>query len=128
MNAEGTDYPGKFITDFKVVTSLPGSISYSSDGTKIVYHAKKQISGYEIYVIYIDKQNNSDGQITANSDGDCFPCWSSFDRKIVFTSKRDADFEIYIMNIDGSNQKNLTNYTAASDQYPACSKKLLINF
>ncbi len=32
--------------------------------------------------------------------------------KIVFTSKRDGNFEIYIMNPDGSDQKNLTQHRA----------------
>lgn len=32
--------------------------------------------------------------------------------KIVFTSRRDGNFEIYIMNLDGSNQKNLTQHRA----------------
>ena len=32
--------------------------------------------------------------------------------KIVFTSRRDGNFEIYIMNLDGSDQKNLTQHRA----------------
>ena len=37
--------------------------------------------------------------------------------KIAFTSYRDGNPEIYIMNIDGSNKKNLTN-NEHSDFYP----------
>lgn len=32
--------------------------------------------------------------------------------KIVFRSGRDGNFEIYIMNLDGSDQKNLTQHRA----------------
>jgi len=35
--------------------------------------------------------------------------WSPDGEKIAFTSDRDGNEEIYVMNADGSNQKNLTN-------------------
>jgi Bacterial Ig-like domain (group 2)/WD40-like Beta Propeller Repeat len=35
--------------------------------------------------------------------------------EIVFTSFRDGDYEIYVMNSDGSNQANLTNAAASAD-------------
>ena len=38
--------------------------------------------------------------------------------KIVFSSYRDGNHEIYVMNPDGSDQKNLTNNPAA-DEYPS---------
>ena len=40
--------------------------------------------------------------------------------KIVFTSRRDGNFEIYIMNPDGSDQKNLTQHRA-QDSTPVWS-------
>lgn len=40
--------------------------------------------------------------------------------KIAFDSERDGNFEIYVMNADGSNQDNLTNYSRG-DQFPAWS-------
>jgi len=40
--------------------------------------------------------------------------------RIVFDSERDGNFEIYVMNADGSNQQNLTNYSR-DDQFPAWS-------
>jgi len=41
-------------------------------------------------------------------------------RKIAFMSDRDGNNEIYVMNTDGSGQKNLTNYPA-EDAEPAWS-------
>lgn len=38
--------------------------------------------------------------------------------KIVFDSLRDGNFEIYVMNADGSNQQRLTNWERGN-QYPA---------
>jgi len=40
--------------------------------------------------------------------------------KIVFTSSRDGNYEIYIMNVDGSEQVNLTN-NPATDWNPSFS-------
>ena len=40
--------------------------------------------------------------------------------KIAFTSNRDGNYEIYIMNPDGTGQKNLTRHRA-SDVQPAWS-------
>ena len=39
---------------------------------------------------------------------------------IAFASNRDGNFEIYVMNPDGSGQTNITN-NPASDNYPAWS-------
>ena len=40
--------------------------------------------------------------------------------KIVFTSRRDGNFEIYLMNPDGSDQTNLTQHRA-KDSAPVWS-------
>ena len=48
-------------------------------------------------------------QLTRNSDVDWFPAWPSDGSRIAFTSHRDGDPEIYVMNADGSNVTQLTN-------------------
>ncbi|WP_225990646.1 TolB family protein [Bacillus luti] len=44
--------------------------------------------------------------------------------KIAFSSNRDGNFEIYVMNPDGSNQTNITN-NPADDSEPAWSPFML---
>jgi len=41
--------------------------------------------------------------------------------RIAFTSRRDDDYEIYVMNPDGSDQVNLTNLHPAGNLYPTWS-------
>ncbi|MDA1017076.1 MAG: hypothetical protein O3A00_21785 [Planctomycetota bacterium] len=41
--------------------------------------------------------------------GDLWPKYSPDGRQIVFTSRRDDDFEVYLMNADGSAQRRLTD-------------------
>jgi Tol biopolymer transport system component len=51
---------------------------------------------------------------------DIWPTWSPDGTKIAFTSTRDGNEEVYVMNADGSGQTNLTNHPA-SDIFPAWS-------
>jgi len=41
--------------------------------------------------------------------------------RIAFTSERDGNPEIYVMDADGSNQRNLTNNPFFHDEVPAWS-------
>ena len=49
------------------------------------------------------------------------PNWSPDGTKIAFSSGRNGDREIFVMNSDGSNTINLTNYGAAWDDGPIWS-------
>jgi Tol biopolymer transport system component len=59
--------------------------------------------------------------LTINSASDYEPAWSPGGQKIVFTSDRDGNQEIYVMNADGSEQTNLTN-NSANENYASWSK------
>jgi Tol biopolymer transport system component len=52
--------------------------------------------------------------------GDGQPNFSPDGRRIVFTSRRDQDYEIYVMNADGAEQRRLT-YSRGIDMNPAFS-------
>jgi Tol biopolymer transport system component len=43
---------------------------------------------------------------------DHFPAWSPDGSRIAFVTDRDGNFEIYVMNVDGTNTINLTNNPA----------------
>jgi TolB protein len=51
---------------------------------------------------------------------DIAPSGSPDGKKIVFQSQRDGNLEIYVMNVDGSEQKRLTN-NPAQDDFPSWS-------
>ena len=51
------------------------------------------------------------------------PAWSPDGSKIAFTSFRDGEGEIYVMNADGSAQARLTN-NAVRDEDPAWQRYL----
>ena len=60
---------------------------------------------------------NSDGtgqtRLTHNEAHDFAAAWSPNGRQIAFTRARDdEDLEIYVMDADGGNQRNLTHHPA----------------
>ena len=79
----------------------------------------------EIYVMDADGSNQR--RLTNHPDKDWAPSWSPDGKRIVFFSNRDGHVhvihgwstsEIYVMDDDGGNQKNLTN-NPRSDGDPA---------
>ena len=57
-------------------------------------------------------------QLTKNHHVDREPSWSPDGRRITFSSDRDGNWEIYVMDIDGKNQQNLTNSPVVRDSHP----------
>jgi TolB protein len=65
---------------------------------------------YRTYDIFSAKPDGSDLKRLTNTDGyDAEGVISPDGKKILFTSARDGDLELYEMNIDGSNPRRLTN-------------------
>ena len=100
-----------------------GFPSWSPDGKKIAFHSKRD-GNYEIYTMDADGSNQT--RITYNAgvvqpsedegrerfqpgSWDQYPSWSPDGTRIAFTSDRDGNDEIYIMNADGANQTRITS-------------------
>jgi serine/threonine protein kinase len=54
---------------------------------------------------------------------DLYPAWSPDSTWILFESNRDGNLEIYIMDIDGKNQTNLTQSPGSAEMQPAWQMK-----
>jgi len=122
MNQDGSD---KMNLTNRANSDFVGSPIWSPDGKKIAFESFTEEKNQDIYVM------NADGtdikNLTNNTVFDGYHSWSPDGRKIVFMSKRDAKYsqgyvnsEIYVVNIDGSGQKRLTNNTA-QDDHPSWS-------
>ena len=101
MNTDGTD-----------ITELARGISpsWSPDGTKIVFTSGFVRFRGDVSDICImdangaNRVNLTQGRHNVNHS----PVMSPDGTKIAFRSNRDDNFEIYVMNADGKNPKNLT--------------------
>lgn len=91
--------------------------SWSPDGRKIVF--TRWYGQRQIFTINVDGSNLTMLTWTPDTQN-VHPCWSPDGKQIAFASTRDGNWEIYVMNADGSNQIRLTN-NPAHDQYPAWS-------
>jgi len=58
--------------------------------------------------------------LTHDAGDDWYPVWSPEGQRIAFLSERDGNWDIYVMDADGSNPTNLT-HDAGFDGYPAWS-------
>lgn len=87
--------------------------SWSPDGTRIVFE-RGPMGDRQIYVMNADGTGGTQLTFDPVCDVPCSvdnldPGWSSDSKRIVFASTRDGNYEIYVMNADGSGQTRLTN-------------------
>jgi TolB protein len=111
MKQNGTDK--QQVTHMGFVAIFP---DFSPDGSKIVFCAGPSTFGRDIYVV------NSDGsdltRLTSGVGNNVYPAFSPDGQKIVFTSNRTGISQVWLMNADGSNQRQLTFDPQPKDQVP----------
>jgi TolB protein len=121
---------GELVTDIYVVATdgsgatnltetflgILAAPDWSADGRRIAFTALPCSDG-EVCPgpqgIYVMNANGSNIRLLAASPGSSqgfdWPEWSPDDSKIAFAAYRDANWEIYVMNSDGSGQTRLTD-------------------
>jgi Tol biopolymer transport system component/subtilisin-like proprotein convertase family protein len=83
---------------------------WKPDGSKILFGRRSSNTvPYDLYIMNPDGSGLQFLGVGATLPG---YVWSADGSKILFTSSRDGNFEIYMMNADGSNQVRLTNNSA----------------
>lgn len=108
--------------------------AWSPDGKRIAF-ASARDGNYEIYVMNADGSNQT--RLTDNPAYDMSPSWSPDGTQIAFDTQRDyypptevgigPEFEIHILNADGSVDTRLTN-NMAEDRFPSWSVDGKISF
>ncbi len=101
MNANGTNKVNLTADD-----DQDGAIAWSPDGAYLVY--VRSPVGYDTEIFKVNVSTKTVTKLTNNDVDDYSPQWSPDGTKILFTHMF-TNFEVAVMNTDGSNIVNLTN-------------------
>ena len=89
--------------------------AWSPDGRRLVHY----FCGEAVCFMYLINDDGSWEGFASGSDA-FWPSWSPDGSKIAFVSDRDGDYEIFVMDVDAGNERQLTNNNAA-DSNPSWS-------
>jgi TolB protein len=106
------DPSGKLLDRITDHWGIDVSPSFSPDGTRMAFVSNRAGSP-QIYVTDIAKGKREE-RLTFDGKYNTSPSWSSLDR-IAFTSMKDGYFQIFTMNPDGSQLRQLTSGPANSE-------------
>ena len=90
--------------------SLADRPDWSPDGSQIAFHRPGETG--ELFVM------NADGANIRSLGIGFYPDWSPDGNKILFHSKADGDWDIYVINVDGTGLVNLTADHPGPDVFP----------
>lgn len=111
------------LVDIQAMTSDSVDIlyhSWSPDGKQIVFETyNKNNDIWAIWVMDVEKKELK--RLTGLEGQDSQPMWNPDGKQIIFVSSRTGSGDIWIMNNDGSNQKQLTKNIDGSKWNPAWS-------
>jgi TolB protein len=97
---------------------------WSPDGTKIAYCVVDfELMHAQVHLMNAD--GTGDTVLTSLGDVNEDPCWSPDGESIVFQSTRDGNYEVYIMNADGSDQRRVTNHYSW-DGWPSWGRRCVL--
>jgi TolB protein len=99
---------------------VANTIDWSPDGTMIVMEGPGEADIIQdIYRAAVD--GSVFENLTKEPTGDVLPAFSPDGSQVVFASERDGNLEIYVMNADGSDPRNLSNLPDRFDWEPVWS-------
>ena len=112
MNADGTNVE-------RLTSAAGGNLpipSWSPDGRRVVSGSCPPVSACKI----IASADDGGWPIIIPDEWGFHPSWSPDGSKIAFVSVRDGEWEVYVMDLDGGNQRRLT-FTPGPVVFPSWS-------
>lgn len=112
MNVDGSE-----ITQITKSKGQERSAEWSPDGSRIVFSYSPGGPVTDLYIINADGATESVVRLTADNAPDSSPSWSPDGSQIVFASRRSGNWDLWVVNADGSGLKQLTD-DEFFDDYP----------
>jgi Tol biopolymer transport system component len=118
MDPDGSDK----IQITNVDNGFERSPDWSPDGSRIVFASERDSDPDQVREIYVMNADGSDQtRLTFNGSFAAGPSWSPDGSTIAFNTNRDGDTEIYAMNPDGTDVRDLTNSHSTGEYDPSWS-------
>jgi Tol biopolymer transport system component/DNA-binding winged helix-turn-helix (wHTH) protein len=96
--------------------------SWSPDGSQIAFASNRDhVSPFDFDIYLMSADGSNVRKIVEDREYDAEPKWSPDGKKILFISGRNGNFDLYVTNIDGTEQRNLTADYDKNDIAPAWS-------
>jgi len=105
MNPDGSDR--KLITSPEEIHAMEPT--WAPDRCRVAYKSFTKAGNDDIYVITADGESVS--QLTTGPAWESSPDWSPQGERISFRSDRTGTWNLFVMNADGSNVQQVTDYT-----------------
>lgn len=86
--------------------------AWSPDGSKMAFTSNRS-GNEEVWVLSIEEalaqgDDSSAVNLTKSPKRDRYPMWSPDGNRLTFNTNRDGNYEVYIMNADGSQPRNVS--------------------
>jgi dipeptidyl aminopeptidase/acylaminoacyl peptidase len=90
--------------------------AFAPGGGRVAFTRRNEFGNYDIWV----KQTNGKGltRLTTSPAEDSEPTWSPDGQQIAFVSNRMGSYDIYVMNADGTDQRNFSQSPGSIDVAP----------
>ncbi len=98
-----------------------GSLASEEGQVAFMRATKFEATNIDSDVYLLDVDGSGEERLTDGPGLDGFPAWSPDGDRIVFTSDRDGNWELYVMNADGTRQRRLTHTPEEDEGMPAWS-------
>jgi Tol biopolymer transport system component len=95
---------------------------WSPDGTQLAFVRFASGTGSDGDIFLIDVQTGVERRVTTHPANDMRPAWFADGARLLFSSNRDGDYEIYEMAIDGTGLRRLTNTASSRAIEPAITR------
>lgn len=93
-------------TEYKILTENGENPTWSPDGSFLAFERPYEDKKNDIWILDIENMRFSN--LTHGKGDNGAPAWSPDGSQIAFESDRTGDWDIWVMNADGSNPVNLT--------------------